>query len=142
MLVIYPLLGVTAFQIVEEVVKPTSETLFLKGKDAIATGIESPDGFIVFANSLARVEETPTLHDFVRNVRRELVKLGVLSPRNGQFVFTQDYRFESPSTAAMVVLGRVSNGRREWRDEAGRMLKEIQTAAIGPETHDDFIIDE
>ena len=41
--------------------------------------------------------------------------------------FTQDYRFDSPSTAAGVILGRTANGRIEWKDSGGRPLKHIQT---------------
>ncbi len=41
---------------------------------------------------------------------------------------TQDYIFNSPSTAAGVLLGRSANGRLEWQDAAGRTLKDIQEA--------------
>jgi hypothetical protein len=40
--------------------------------------------------------------------------------------FSQDYVFSSPSTAAAVVLGRSANGRVEWKDSQGRMLKQLQ----------------
>jgi hypothetical protein len=43
---------------------------------------------------------------------------------------TQDYPFDSPSTAAGVLLGRSSNGRIEWKDAEGQTLKEVQTAGI------------
>ena len=42
----------------------------------------------------------------------------------------QDYSFDSPSTASGVLLGRTSNGRVDWKDNEGRTLKEIQTAAV------------
>ena len=38
----------------------------------------------------------------------------------------QDYTFNSPSTAAGVLLGRSANGRIEWKDAKGRSLKESQ----------------
>ena len=44
---------------------------------------------------------------------------------------TQDYTFNSPSTAAGVLLGRTANGRIEWKDSKGRTLKEIQEAVTG-----------
>lgn len=44
---------------------------------------------------------------------------------------TQDYTFNSPSTAAGVLLGRSANGRIEWSDAQGRTLKEIQEAESG-----------
>ena len=33
--------------------------------------------------------------------------------------------FPSPSTAAMVLLGRSSNGRVEWKSSDGKTLKEL-----------------
>lgn len=39
---------------------------------------------------------------------------------------SQDYVFSSSSTAASVVLGRCANGRVEWKDEAGRTLRQVQ----------------
>ena len=47
---------------------------------------------------------------------------------------TEDYVFASPSTAAMVMLGRTSNGRIEWKTPAGQTLKELQTADTAAES--------
>ena len=40
-------------------------------------------------------------------------------------VFSQDYRFKSPSLAASVVVGGV-RGRGAWKDATGRTLRSIQ----------------
>ena len=32
------------------------------------------------------------------------------------FIFTQDYSFNSPSAASGVIQGRSSNGRKEWKE--------------------------
>ena len=40
--------------------------------------------------------------------------------------FTQDYLFNSPSTAAGVVQGRSANGRIDWKDNYGKTLKDFQ----------------
>jgi hypothetical protein len=58
---------------------------------------------------------------------------GLLVPAANGYTLTQDYVFGSPSSAAMVLLGRTDNGRIEWKDSAGRTLKEIQEAAVGAE---------
>ncbi len=50
---------------------------------------------------------------------------------DGEYQFTQDCSFSSPSTAADVVLGRSANGRIEWKATDGRTLKEIQEAEAG-----------
>lgn len=39
----------------------------------------------------------------------------------GEYRFSQDYVFSSPSTAAAVVLGRSANGRIEWKDAKGHL---------------------
>jgi len=46
-------------------------------------------------------------------------------------VFTQDYRFASPSTAAGVLAGAARNGRTSWSDESGRTLKALQDERAG-----------
>jgi Domain of unknown function (DUF4357) len=38
--------------------------------------------------------------------------------------------FDSPSTAAGIVLGRSANGRIEWKSESGETLKKMQEAAL------------
>ena len=51
---------------------------------------------------------------------------GVLEHAGEVYRLAQDYTFNSPSTAAGVLLGRSSNGRVEWKDANGRSLKEVQ----------------
>jgi hypothetical protein len=55
-----------------------------------------------------------------------LVEKGVLDAQDKSYTFTQDYEFNSPSTAAGIVLGRTANGRIEWKDAKGVTLKEMQ----------------
>jgi hypothetical protein len=47
-----------------------------------------------------------------------------------QLKLAQDYTFDSPSTAAGVLLGRSANGRIEWKDQTGKTLKDIQASAV------------
>ncbi len=129
MLTLYPLLGLSAF----EVVKPASEsetipaaTLLLNGKGAKATGRETAEGIVVLAGSQARLDEVDSIHQFGSNLRATLTESGVLRVEAGHLVFTQDYLFSSPSTAAMVLLGRTANGRIEWKTEMGKTLRAIQ----------------
>ena len=70
------------------------------------------------------------------DVRQNLITSGVMQPQDDHYVFTQDYSFSSPSTAAAVVLGRSANGRVEWKDSSGRTLKSIQEQAIGQPLHE------
>ncbi len=129
MLLIYPLLGVTAFEVVEEAPDRGSR-LILRGKDTQAYGRETPEGFVVFAGSVGRCDAVPSIHAYLLDLRRQLIEARVLDVRAENVVLTQDYRFDSPSTAAGVLLGRSANGREEWKDETGRTLKKLQEAQL------------
>lgn len=127
MLLIYPVLGLLAFQKPDDQAATTAR-LLLKGKDAKAEGAESADGFVVYVGSLARAESVPSINPYGNQIRQALVDQQVLVPDGpASLRFTQDYTFASPSTAAMVVLGRNANGRVEWVTKDGKTLKALQT---------------
>lgn len=125
MLLIYPVLGVQVFQKADEQPSRTVE-LCLVGKGTSARGTETPDGFVVFAGSLARADEVPSIHAYGTQLRAALVDSGRLVPDGDHLRLTEDYVFSSPSTAAMVMLGRTSNGRLEWKTPDGVSLKTLQ----------------
>jgi len=131
MLVIFPLLGIDAFEEAASQARSDahvgheSPTLQLKERKAEATGREVGDGFVVFKGSRARLDQVPSIHDWLRNLRQQLLERGVLAQGGSAYVFTQDYRFNSPSAAAGVLVGGNANGRRAWKDERGRSLKQL-----------------
>lgn len=127
-----PTLSIHAFEqssiVVTQVGTPA---LTCKGRGATATGRDTPQGFVVESGSYAVGDEAPSLHEHfpsVSELRADLLQSGVLIPEGDKRRFTQDYTFTSPSLAAAVVLGRSANGRLDWKDAAGRTLKEIQQA--------------
>jgi hypothetical protein len=133
MLTLYPLLGLSAFEVVKsagDMGTAPGRVLFLVGKGAKATGRETPEGVVVLAGSQARLDEVDSIHSFGSNIRATLTESGVLRVEAGHLVFTQDYTFASPSTAAMVLLGRTANGRIEWKTEAGKTLKAVQDETL------------
>lgn len=138
MLLIYPVLGVQAFQKADEQPSSTTE-LHLTGKGTDARGTETPDGFVVLAGSLARPDAVPSIHAYGAQLRAALIESGRLVKDGEHLRLTEDYVFSSPSTAAMVMLGRTSNGRLEWKTSDGESLKSLQggepddTAPAGPE---------
>ena len=132
MLLIYPVLGVQAFQKAEE--QPSSSVrLHLSGKDTKAEGTETAEGFVVYAGSLARAFEVPSMHACGTQLRTTLIEKGLFVETGPHLRLTEDYVFASPSTAAMIMLGRTSNGRVEWKTADGRTLKELQTADTASE---------
>jgi hypothetical protein len=130
MLLIYPLLGVSAFD-VPRLERPSSPMLYLKAKGIIARGHDEDEGFVVLAGSQAVKDEVPSIHRYLADMRASLKERGILAEDGDFLKLAQDYTFDSPSTAAGVMLGRSANGRTEWQDDQGRTLKAIQTAAIG-----------
>ena len=127
MLLIYPVLGLNAFEKAEESSPTTAiERLHLTGKGTTAEGHEAADGFVVYQGATARLDTVPSMHTYVRTLRDNLTAAAVLVVEAGHLRLTQDYVFGSPSTAAMVLLGRPANGRTEWKNASGVTLKEIQ----------------
>lgn len=135
MLVIFPLLGIDAFEVASEQARSTaparsshSPELILRGQGADARGREVADGFVVMRDSRARVREVGSLPDYARKLRQQLLHRGVLVPDGEHLRFAQDFRFNSPSAAADVLTGSSVNGRRLWKDGSGKTLKAIQNA--------------
>ncbi len=131
-LAILPVLGIYAFeQSSSGNVGGKNTLLFCQGRGIKASGHDTPQGFVVQSGSFASDAEVPSLKGHFANVselRAELQKSGVLISEAKGLRFTQDYTFNSPSLASAVVLGRSSNGRTDWKDSAGKTLKEIQQA--------------
>lgn len=94
----------------------------LAGRGANANGFPKDDGqFVVLKGSLISPDVTDGIPLNVAAQREELIEKGVIQ----KDVFTEDYVFSSPSTAAAVILGRSSNGRREWTKIDGRTIAQI-----------------
>lgn len=130
MLGILPVLGVGAFEASPIKNNLTSvNILSCAGKGVSASGFESNQGFVVRQGSRAALDTAPSMKEHVRgmyDLRMDLISNGVLLRQGDMYTFSQDYTFSSPSTAAAIVLGRSANGRVEWKDQAGKTLKDIQ----------------
>ncbi len=129
MLQIYPVAGVNLFQ-TPVAAPPGAIEYCLNFKHGQAFGVESPEGFLVRAQSAAAKDVGRALRQGSVKLRDQLVELGVLMDAGDHLQFTQDYAFNSPSTAAKVVCGNEVNGRTAWRTESGKVLRDIQNAAI------------
>lgn len=74
------------------------------------------------------MEVVPSATNAVKPQRDKLIASGVMEERDGEYIFTQDFLFSSPSTAAAVVLGRSANGWVEWKDDHGQTLSDVYRA--------------
>ncbi|MCS4152287.1 DUF4357 domain-containing protein [Salinibacter ruber] len=96
-----------------------------------ATGEYTEDGLVVYSGSNARLKAVSSITDSIERKRENLQEVslskeGVLEKKDGTLLFRQNHAFGSPSAAAGVVLGRSSNGWRDWTDREGRTLDEIE----------------
>lgn len=128
LLLCLPVVGVNHFE-KPKALGPRARDLYLRAKGIEARGVDTAEGFVVLAGSHAVQEEVASIHAYLSDLRRSLLARDVLALAGATYRLTQDYTFNSPSTAAGVLLGRSSNGRVEWRDVQGRSLKEIQEQA-------------
>lgn len=106
----------------------------LKGKDAVAKGVFTDNGFLVKAGSLARREIVPSAKSTVPAVHQRLIAIGVLEEQGGQLRFVKDHLFDSPSGAAAAVLGRTANGWIEWKRPDGQTLSKVKRVSRDDQT--------
>jgi Domain of unknown function (DUF4357) len=108
------------------------EMFYCKGPGADGVGEYTPEGFVVVKDSLARLELVASLQDTAHaRSRAKLVGEGILTQKGDALVFTRDYLFGSPSTAAAIVLGRSANGWDTWRAANGKTLDELKRQVVG-----------
>ena len=131
------LLSSLGFKPFEPLVKPVDvsfgsdeERLYLKGRSVSAQGQRTAEGFVVFAGSEMALESVPSCGASIIKLRNELIQTGVVEAGSHGHVFKQDYLFGSPSRAAVVVLGRNTNGLTKWRNSHGISLKELESDGI------------
>jgi hypothetical protein len=125
MLLLLGVLGVSVFQKAAGLA-PSTRLLYINAKTLSAVGYEVDGGFVVRAGSQSPKEPSPSIPDSTQNLRQALISQGVFVEEKGCYRMTQDYTFTSPSSAAGALLARSANGRDEWKDGAGRTLKDIQ----------------
>jgi hypothetical protein len=108
--------------------KQKQEIFFIKSaRGAEAQGVPSSDGFVVIKGSKAALITVNSITHSFLNYRQSLIDKGILL-QNGQiYEFTEDFIFSSPSTAAVIVMGRNANGLQEWKLSNGKTLKDYET---------------
>jgi hypothetical protein len=108
--------------------KQKLETFIIKAaRGADGQGEPTSDGFVVFKGSKAASTIVNSMTPSFIKFRQKLIDEGVLIDRLEYFEFSDDYVFSSPSTAAVIIMGRNANGLSEWKLKNGTTLKEIET---------------
>lgn len=102
-----------------------------KLKNAAARMVVTADGYVVLKGSTAVTTMRDSASAFLCRIRDELVSAGVLvADGTGVLRFEQDTPFDSPSTAASIVAGGNTNGRKHWKRN-GVSLKDLDEASMG-----------
>ncbi len=108
--------------------KQKQETFFIKSvRNADGQGEPSSDGFVVFKGSKAAATIVNSMTPNFIKLRQKLIDEGVLNNKTEYFEFSDDYIFSSPSTAAVMIMGRNANGLTEWKNKDGKTLKDFET---------------
>jgi hypothetical protein len=87
---------------------------------------KTSDGFVVFKNSKASLTTVKSISPNFLVFRQKLINDGVLVNKGEYLEFIDDYIFSSPSSAAVIITGRNSNGPLEWKNSSGKSLKEFE----------------
>jgi len=126
------ILGTLGYPIFEKIKKAEKEeeVFYCKGKDADAKGNLTEEGFVVYANSKSNFQESPSAGTWLKNRRQKLIGEGILKKEGEILLFSKDIIFNSPSTAAGIILARRANGWREWKNSSGQTLDEIKRKDI------------
>ena len=121
-------LGHKVFEEKREVKPKKDQNIFYikAARGADAQGERTSDGFVVYKGSIASDSTTSSMANSSLRLRQALIDNGDLQLVEGNYVFTEDYIFSSPTTAAVIVMGRNANGLVEWKLADGRTLKEYE----------------
>lgn len=100
---------------------------YLYRNDIRTSGHVTSDGFVVHSGSrfLGDDETSPAR---IRDLRTALKRCGALTPCDGGFRLETDLTFDSPATAASVLLGHETSAS-VWKDHKRRTIEENQAAA-------------
>lgn len=86
------------------------------------TGRARPEGseFVVLEGSKGRSQWSGVPTGNYPELHAKLLQKGILVVRDGYAEFVEDYAFNSPTAAAVVLNGRSTNGRTAWKLPDGR----------------------
>ncbi len=124
--------GYPIFDPVAKAGNTSAEEIFLcTGSGANGRGIYTQEGFVVFKDSRARIENVPSMAGTaMETFRKKLFDSGVLSIDGETAVMTKDHLFQSPSYAAIALMGRNANGWTEWKTKDGKTLDAVKRQSV------------
>jgi hypothetical protein len=113
-------------QVEESATKP-SENVHLHLERTIKTvgkveadGSQTSEGFVVLKGSHISLVDDDTIPAVIKEQRKK-------TPVDENGILQEDMLFNSPSYAAMFVIGKSANGLTSWKTEAGQTLKSLES---------------
>lgn len=106
-----------------------NEHFYINSKGITAMGEYSDERMIVFQGSKMIINTASSFDKQMSGyakLREDLIGSRIVIKKDGEYVFTKNYAFNSPSSAASVILGRSANGWTEWKRNDGKTLDEVK----------------
>lgn len=125
------LLTAVGYPILQEITSKehtnTSDPLFVcKGKNAIASGRMTNDGFVVYKDSTATTQLSNAVAERNKKNLDKLISNGYLEKKDENlYIFIKDYVFNSPSAASDIILGNSTSGWQKWKTKDKKTLEAI-----------------
>jgi len=108
-----------------------AETFYCKASGANGRGRYTPEGFVVLKDSRGRRAVVPSFAGtHWERARNSLPSSGIMKEDGDSVVFTKDHLFGSPTSAAVALMGRSSNGWVDWKTEDGRTLDAVKRQSV------------
>ncbi|ERM82241.1 hypothetical protein P872_18840 [Rhodonellum psychrophilum GCM71 = DSM 17998] len=126
-------LGHKTFEEKREIKTKQKQAIFTikAARGADGQGEPTSDGFVVFKGSKSAATTVNSMNPNYLITRQKLIDEGVLINKGDFFEFSEDYIFGSPSSAAVMIMGRSANGLTEWKQKDGTTLKDYETNEKG-----------
>ena len=108
--------------------KSESSYFTYETKGIIAKGKPTTNGFVVFKDSEATIQEATATLKSRPNIalsRSKLIEDGKVIKQDNKLVFNTNVEFSSPTAAASVISGGSISGLIAWKDSRGKSLKEL-----------------
>ncbi len=125
------LLTAVGYPILQEIASKeqvnTSDPLFIcGGKNAVANGRMTNEGFVVYKDSTATTQLSSAIAERNKKNIDKLIANGYLEKKDDElYIFVKDYVFNSPSAASDIILGNSTSGWKKWKTKGGKTLEEI-----------------
>ena len=112
--------------------QPDDAGFYFTAGEAQAEGFRSAFGFVVRANSAAKMSVNKAFEAQAGLSRRRqwLIDQKILVSDGNVMRFGADYDFKSPSAAASIVAGNPLNGRVAWKTADGKTLKDVEEGEL------------